>query len=58
MEEYLANGAGLGWLVDPLERKVYVYRPGTEVICLEDPEQVAGDPVLPGFVLDLRKVWG
>jgi Uma2 family endonuclease len=57
MEEYLANGAQLGWLIDPSERKVYVYRPGAEVVCLENPTQVAGDPLLPGFVLDLERVW-
>jgi Uma2 family endonuclease len=57
MEEYIANGAQLGWLIDPVERKVYVYRPNTEMVCLENPERVAGDPVLPGFVLALKRVW-
>lgn len=54
MEEYLANGAQLGWLLDPVERKVYVYRPGADAVCLDDPETVCGDPVLPGFTLDVR----
>jgi Uma2 family endonuclease len=58
MAEYIANGAQLGWLIDPLEKKVYVYRPSAEVHCLEDPPQVSGDPVLPGFVLDLNEIWG
>jgi Uma2 family endonuclease len=57
MEEYIANGAQLGWLIDPVDRKVYVYRPSAAVDCLEDPRQIAGDPVLPGFVLDLREIW-
>jgi Uma2 family endonuclease len=57
MAEYLANGARLGWLLDPKERKVYVYRPDAEVVCLENPSQLTGDPVLPGFVLDLTRVW-
>lgn len=57
MEEYLANGAQLGWLIDPVSRRVYVYRPGAEVECLEDPAEVAGDPVLPDFVLDLAPIW-
>jgi Uma2 family endonuclease len=55
--EYLANGAQLGWLRDPEERKVYVYRPDSDVVCLDDPDRVSGDPVLPGFVLDLARVW-
>jgi Uma2 family endonuclease len=57
MEEYRANGAQLGWLIDRIERKVYVYRPDVDVVCLEDPSQIAGDPVLPGFVLDLARIW-
>jgi Uma2 family endonuclease len=57
MLEYRANGAQLGWLIDPLERKVHVYRPGEEVVRLDDPKEISGDPVLPGFVLDLQKVW-
>jgi Uma2 family endonuclease len=57
MEEYLANGARLGWLLYPPERRVYVYRPGAPVERLDNPETLSGDPVLPGFVLDLRPVW-
>jgi Uma2 family endonuclease len=57
MEEYLANGAKLGWLIDPVERKVYVYRPGSEVEVLDNPLTIAGDPVLPGFTLKLEKIW-
>ena len=57
MEEYLANGAQLGWLIDPVERQVYVYRPGAPVERLDNPAELRGDPVLPGFVLDLRTVW-
>jgi Uma2 family endonuclease len=57
MEEYIANGAQLGWLVDPLQKCVSVYRPGQAVEHLDDPETLSGDPVLPGFVLDVRKLW-
>ena len=57
MVEYLANGARLGWLLDPEPRHVYVYRPDAPVARLDRPETVAGDPVLPGFVLDLREIW-
>jgi Uma2 family endonuclease len=57
MEEYLANGARLGWLLDPRSRRVYVYRPGVPVERLDNPRTIAGDPVLPGFVLDLREIW-
>lgn len=54
MQEYIANGAKLGWIIDPLQRKVHVYRPGEPVVCLDAPDSVSGDPVLPGFTLDVR----
>lgn len=57
MEEYIANGAQLGWLIDPLQKKVYVYCPGIEVECLENPVSVSGDPLLPGFKLELQSIW-
>ena len=55
MERYIANGALLGWLIDPYRRRVYVYRPGVDVEMLEDPETVSGDPVLAGFVFEVRQ---
>lgn len=57
MQEYLANGAQLGWLIDPSERRLYVYRPGVAVECLDNPARISGDPELPGFVLDLTPIW-
>jgi len=57
MQEYLDNGAQLGWLIDPIEKKVYTYRPQTPVACLDNPQTISGDPVLPGFVLELGRVW-
>ena len=55
MERYIANGAQLGWLIDPYRRRVYVYRPGAEVEALEDPETISGDPVMAGFVFEVRR---
>jgi len=57
MVEYLENGASLGWLIDPFERRVYVYRPDQDVVLLENPETVSGDPLLPGFTLNLTELW-
>ena len=57
MQEYLDNGAQLGWLIDPSERRVYVYRPGGEMECLDNPTTISGDPELPGFVLALSRIW-
>lgn len=57
MQEYVKNGAQLGWLIDPLEKKVYIYRPASEVTCLENPQTLSGEPELPGFQLDLERIW-
>jgi Uma2 family endonuclease len=57
MREYIANGARLGWLIDPLERRVFVYRPRAAVKRLDHPALLSAAPVLPGFVLALRPVW-
>jgi len=55
--EYIANGASLGWLIDPLKRRVSVYRPDEELVILENPEIVSGDPLLPGFKLKMDELW-
>ena len=57
MQEYLANGAQLGLLIDPKSKKVYVYRANQPAECLDNPRTISGDPVLPGFVLDLKDIW-
>lgn len=57
MREYIENGAHLGWLIDPVAKRVYIYRPSHAVECLEQPEAVAAGPVLRGFVLRMQDVW-
>jgi len=57
MEEYMSNGAELGWLLDPSERRVHIYRAGAEPEVLEDPQEVSGEPLLKGFVLDVQALW-
>lgn len=55
--EYLDNGTRLGWLIDPQHRRVEIYRQGLGVEVLENPTELFGKEVLPGFVLSLRRVW-
>ena len=57
MLEYIANGSSLGWLIDPFKRRIYVYRPDEELVILENPEIVHGDPLLPGFELKTDELW-
>lgn len=57
MQEYLANGAQLGWLIDPYARHVYIYRPGQAPERLDDPATLSGEAVLPGFTYAVRALW-
>ena len=57
MQEYIANGVLLGWLIDRKNRTVYVYRPNQQPEILDNPEIVGGDPELPGFVMRMAKIW-
>jgi Uma2 family endonuclease len=57
LDEYVANGAILGFLIYPPQRHVYVHRPNQPPQRLDNPQFVSGDPELPGFTLDLTEVW-
>lgn len=57
MEEYIANGTALGWLIDRPACQVYIYQPNQAPICLNHPASLSGDPLLPGFALDLGSIW-
>lgn len=57
MLEYIANGAQMAWLIDPLRKRVYIYRPGLDTEMVEDPEEVGGDPELPDSILNVRELW-
>ncbi|GBE76570.1 hypothetical protein myaer87_37970 [Microcystis aeruginosa NIES-87] len=52
--EYRENGARLGWLIDPQNRQVEIYRQGKEVEILENPTDLSGEDVLPNFSLNLK----
>ncbi len=57
MQEYIDNEVRLGWLIDSTTKQVEIYRQGQEVEVVESPTTLSGEEVLPGFVLDLNKVW-
>ena len=56
MEEWMDGGSRLGWYIDPYQRRVHVFRAGREVEVLDDPETLTGEDVLPGFVLEVRRL--
>ncbi|MBD2057460.1 Uma2 family endonuclease [Oculatella sp. FACHB-28] len=58
MQEYLNNGLRLGWLINLQKRQVEIYRTNQIKQVLEDPKQLSGENVFPGFVLDLSTLWG
>jgi Uma2 family endonuclease len=56
MQEYIENGVRLGWLIDPQNQRVEIYRQGREVEVLSAPTSLSGEDILPGFVLDLNQI--
>ncbi|MEB3148845.1 MAG: Uma2 family endonuclease [Sphaerospermopsis sp.] len=57
MQEYIENGCRLGWLINRKKQEVEIYRPGKEVEVLKLPQTISGEDILPGFVLNLQKIW-
>jgi Uma2 family endonuclease len=57
MEEYRANGVRLGWLINPQQQQVEIYRLGREVEILQSPTSLSGEDVLAGFTLDLSSIF-
>jgi Uma2 family endonuclease len=57
LNEYVANGAKLGFLIYPPQQQVFVYRPGLNTQCLQQPSAISADPELPCFTLDLTEIW-
>lgn len=58
MQEYIEQGATLGWLIDPKTKQVEIYRQGRDREILNQPTTLSGENILPGFVLDLQLVFG
>ncbi|MEH2294265.1 Uma2 family endonuclease [Nostoc sp.] len=57
MQEYIDNGVKLGWLINPKTRQVEISRLGQPVEILTSPQQLSGEDVLPGFILNLSIIW-
>lgn len=56
MQEYMDSGLRLGWLINPQNQQVEIYRQGQEVEILDTPTTLSGEDVLPGFVLNLKGI--
>lgn len=57
MLEWIANGSGLAWLIDPETRSAEIYRPNADPELLKNCESLKGDGPVEGFVLNLLPVW-
>ena len=57
MQEYIENGARLGWLIDTEAQQVLVFQPQKQLFSLEKPEVLSADEVMKGFELDMQKIW-
>jgi Uma2 family endonuclease len=53
MQEYLNSGLRLGWLIDPQNQQVEIYRQNQSVEIVSLPTSLSGENVLPGFILEL-----
>lgn len=56
MREYIENGLRLGWLINPQDKQVEIYRPNREVEILDSPTSLSGEDILPDFTLDLQTI--
>ena len=58
MEQWMANGVRLGWLIDPFEAQIWIYRAGQdEPELLERPDTLSGEDVMVGLTVDLTRIW-
>jgi Uma2 family endonuclease len=57
MEEWIENGAQLGWLIDADQRTVCVYRPGRPVEELKGLDHVVVEGPVDGFRLEIDAIW-
>ena len=56
MERWIENGVSVGWMIDPYEKKVYVYQAGAETAVVTG-NAIQGSGPVEGFALDLEELW-
>ncbi len=56
IQEYLDNGTRLGWLINPKEKQVEIYRPGQVLEAIAVPATLSGEDVLPDFVVNISQL--
>ena len=56
MKEYIDCGVRLGWLINPDDKQVEIYRQGKETEILDNPQTLSGENVLPSLMVDLLEI--
>ena len=57
MKEYISCGVRLGWLINPDDKQVEIYRQGKDKKILDNPSNLLGENILPGLVISLEDVF-
>ncbi|MEN9870443.1 MAG: hypothetical protein RLZZ171_1431 [Cyanobacteriota bacterium] len=57
MQEYRDNGVKLGWLINPQQQQVEIYRPAKPVEVVNQPSFLSGEDILPNLVIELDFIW-
>ena len=57
MAQWIANGAEVAWLIDPIDKAVTIYRPGGEPEHHAHPTSVQGTGPIAGFELVMARIW-
>jgi Uma2 family endonuclease len=57
MEKYQQVGVQMGLLIDPKNKQVDIYRSGQKTEIIESPTSIDCSEVMPGFILDINRIW-
>ena len=57
MAEWMQGGVSVGWLVDPFEEEVHIYRPNADIELHQRPAQLEVGPELPGLTISFARIW-
>lgn len=57
MTEYMSCGVKLGWLINPDDRSVEIYRPDQDVFVWKNPVLLSGEDLMPGLVVTLTEIF-
>jgi Uma2 family endonuclease len=57
VDDYLAAGVALVWVIDPHDRTVLVYQPGVEPTLVNIRDTLSGEPHLPGFRVPVARIF-